>query len=265
MPSSAGTRASLEHAAAAEARNFRSEQCGNRASRAPLPAIHKRCRATAGGNGQDSQRIPWTRRAPQPLHRIVAMTSRTRASSPCRATRAATATSPECPQPHVIRSVPPRRRPSRRPSRRSSRSCRDAASAWSAPDGRSLSSDSRVGFATGFGAGFRDRNLLDGIPCDRPTCTDPPERTVIRSPFPMHRHAIRPDHTGQQIGSTGRRANSGTTVKHQKPHQTATQAVAFSPGKWKAGTDRIEPTIHPARLLRGRAATCSTRTSGSCC
>ena len=90
----------------------------SRKPRAPLPAIPKRCSATAGGNGQDSQRMPWTRRAP--LHRVEAIASRTRASSPCRATRATTGTSPECPQPHMIRSVPPRRRPSRRPSRLSS-------------------------------------------------------------------------------------------------------------------------------------------------
>lgn len=61
-------------------------------------------------------------------------------------------------------------------------SCREVVSAWPVPDGLSLNRVSRVGFRAGFGGGFLDRNLLDGIPRDGPSRTDRPELTDIWYP-----------------------------------------------------------------------------------
>ena len=207
---------------------------------------------------------------PQPLHRIEAIASRTRASSPCRATRATTGTSPECPQPHVIRSVPPRRRPSRRPSRLSSRSCRDVASAWPTTDGRSLNSDSRVGFAAGFGCRLsRDRNLLDGIPRDGPKCMDCPGRA---------RHLVPPRRCTDTLSVPATPVNRSaprSTRELRHRDQAAESAGGGNagrcnfPGKWKAGTCRTDSTEFPRWNFFRRdffekgPGRCSTRTSGS--
>ncbi len=58
-------------------------QSRRRGGERPLPpAIRAKFRAAVRGNSHESQRISLTRRAPQSLHRIVAIASRTRASSP---------------------------------------------------------------------------------------------------------------------------------------------------------------------------------------
>ena len=64
------------------------DRCGQRHG-GYRAAILAKFRAATGGNAQESQRTSWTRRAPQPLNRIESTASRTRASSPCRAARAA--------------------------------------------------------------------------------------------------------------------------------------------------------------------------------
>ena len=127
-----------------------------------------------------SQRTSATRCAPQAPHRIEATASRTRASSPCRATRAATGTSPEWPQPHRIRRLPPRRLPSRRPSRRNAMFSREAAPGCKVPAGRSSREFSRAGFAACF-TDFREgRNLPDAILRDERICLDRLGNVVIR-------------------------------------------------------------------------------------
>ena len=220
---------------------------------------------------QSRQRISLMRRAPQPLHRIESTASQTRASSPCRATRAATGTSPECPHPHVIRSVPPRRRPSRLPSRRSSRSCREGPSVWPVPDGRSLNRVSRVGFTFAFRDGFLDRNLLEGIPRDGPSRTDRPEPADIRSPLSdaPTRYPSRPLRSNSRLQRPTRAFRNNAQAAESAANRHAGRCNF--PGKVESGNrpgrpgDPSDREFHPARLLRGRTGTCSTRTSGSCC
>ena len=144
------------------------------------------------GFRQSSQRTSATRCTPQAPHRIEATASRTRASSPCLTTRAATGTSPEWPQPHRIRRLPPRRRPSRRPSRRSAMSSRAAAPACPVPAGRPSRDFSRAGFAACFTDRRDGRNLPDAILRDERMGLERPENAVMLFPSPKPRPAFVP-------------------------------------------------------------------------
>ena len=145
-----------------------------------------------------SQRTSATRCAPQAPHRIDATASRTRASSPCRATRAATGTSPEWPQPHRIRRLPPRRLPSRRPSRRNAMFSREAAPGWPAPAGRSSRDLSRAGFAACLADRREARNPPDAILRDERIRPDRPGNFVIRIPSSKPCPSIVPTVTGRR-------------------------------------------------------------------
>ena len=134
--------------------------------------------------GQPIQRTSRMRRAPQAPHVIEAAASRTRASSPCRATRAETGTSPECPQPHVIRNLPPRKWPRRRPSHRISAPSREAATDVPVPAGECLGGALLSGFRAACGIGAEDRNRLDSSFLDEPAGIERLGRDAIRTPLP---------------------------------------------------------------------------------
>lgn len=120
------------------------------------------------------------RLAPHALHRMKAMASWTRVSSPCRSTWAETGTSREWPQPRVIRSMPPRRRPSRRPSRPG-----PSAPARPAPAGRSWQRVSRTGSAAPFEEGNGSSNLVDASRREVPPDQASLERVAITAPLPV--------------------------------------------------------------------------------
>ena len=174
--------------------NFPS-RCGCRSVAGRGPSWHRtgvRFPTVRSSLPQSSQRTTATRRPPQATHRIDATASRTRTSSPCRATRAATGTSPLWPQPHRIRRLPPPRRPSRRPSRRSARSSREAAPGCPLPARRSSRDFSRAGFAACF-ADWRDgRNLPDAILRDERIRLDRPVNSDIRFPSPARCQSLAP-------------------------------------------------------------------------
>ena len=149
-----------------------------------------------------SQQTSATRCAPQAPHRIEATASRTRASSPCRATRAATGTSPEWPQPHRIRRLPPRKPPSRRPSRRKAMSSREAAPGCKVPAGRSSRDFSRAGFADCFADAREARKRPDAILRDERMGLDRLGNVVIRSPSSKTCPSIVPTATGPRQPKT---------------------------------------------------------------
>ena len=185
-----------------------------------------------------SQRTSATRCAPQAPHRIEATASRTRASSPCRATRAATGTSPQWPQPHRIRRLPPRRLPSRRPSRRNAMSSREAAPRCNVPAGRSSRDFSRASFAACFADGRERWNRPDAILCDERIRLDRLENAVIRFPSSASCQSLAPSvlenssRVPTKAGAASKRSRVATSARRtSRPNVAAFAQARRNPRK----------------------------------